>query len=75
MLAALAGVVHDCQRGDDHEDNRDEDIGFCPFMTRCGSGVCIAAANTTLISVAHAETIPLQIRLRDRRGDTLAVSI
>jgi hypothetical protein len=25
MLAALAGVVHNCQRADSHEHNRDED--------------------------------------------------
>jgi hypothetical protein len=24
MLAALAGVIHDCQRADDHEHNRDD---------------------------------------------------
>ena len=40
MLAALAGVVRDCQRADDHEHNRGEDNYFkgvfianlpCPF--------------------------------------------
>jgi hypothetical protein len=25
VLAALAGVVHDCERADDDENNRDED--------------------------------------------------
>ena len=25
MLAVLAGVVHDCQRADSHEDSRNED--------------------------------------------------